>query len=546
MLNINDIMIVILLNWGVVFNMTAFAFIAMTYSHLSFFLFSQKCAPRLSTLFDMQKHWFKIRLYPHIGLPLTLGDASKVISYITNPKNIESHSFCPFIHTRITTSKFRKQYDDNGTLLYNGKRKHTKPKVRNIYYANHWDANIFAYYSYILSEYYENTLKNKGLCDVVSAYRRISKNTKSNKCNIDFAQDVFEYIRQQSQKDNDDLVAISFDIQGFFDNLDHAILKNAWKQILGLNEHDLLPKDHYQIFKAITHFSYVELNELFNLFQHNIIIKNKSGKIRKKQIKKKQYLKDQNAIAFCELKDLHIIRKNGLIKKDLNNGICQGSSISATLANIYMLAFDEYINQEILKIGGLYRRYSDDMVVVCSLDYRYKIIDLFENAIKNIAKLSIQDKKTQIFHFRKQNNQLICLQEFNGNINHNSHKRKFEYLGFAFDGRYTYLKPAALANYYRKMKAGVRRCKFYANSINNDTRGTIFQNRLHKQYSYIGASIRYSYTRKYGTTNQWIQSRKNWGNFISYAKKASYTLNDNKIKNQIKNHWNNLNAEIKG
>lgn len=494
-----------------------------------------------------KKDWFSIKSYIHIGLPITWKDCTKVKKYITNPKNIESHSFCPFIHTQIRTPKFRKEYDSKGNLRLNGKRVADKPKKRDIYYANHWDANIFAYYSYILSEHYENTLKNKGLCDVVSAYRRIPKNTKSNKCNIDFAQDVFEYIRQQSQKDNDDLVAISFDIQGFFDNLDHAILKNAWKQILGLNEHDLLPKDHYQIFKVITHFSYVELNELFNLFQHNIIIKNKSGKIRKKQIKKKQYLKDQNAIAFCELKDLHIIRKNGLIKKkDLNNGICQGSSISATLANIYMLAFDEYVNQEILKIGGLYRRYSDDMVVVCSLNYRDKIIDLFKNAITNIAKLSIQDKKTQIFHFRRHNNQLICLKEFNGNINHNSHKHKFEYLGFSFDGEHVYLKTSALANYYRKMKTGVRRCKFYAGSISNSTHGTIFQNRLHKQYSYIGAKTTIRYLRKKNSTDQRCKTKnKKWGNFIDYAQKASITINGNKIRNQIKNHWKILNNEIK-
>lgn len=492
------------------------------------------------------KDWFSIKSYPHIGLPITWQDCARIKQYITNSKNIETHAFCPFIHTQITTPKFRKEYDSNGNLLHNGKRIAGKPKKRDIYYANHWDANIFAYYSYLLSQKYEQLLKDKNLGDVVSAYRQIPKDEWSNKCNIDFANDVFEYIRKQSQK-GDDLVAIAFDIQGFFDNLDHTILKNAWKQMLGLNENDPLPKDHYQVFKAIIHFSYVELNELFDLFKNEIVVKSKSGKIRKKSVKKIQYLRNQNAIAFCELKDLQIIREKGLIcsNKAKNYGICQGSSISATLANIYMLAFDEYINQHILKMGGLYRRYSDDMVVVCSLAYRDKIINLFNDTITKIVKLTIQKKKTQIFHFKKQNNQLICLQEFNGNINHNSHKRNFEYLGFSFNGQYIYLKTATLANYYRKMKTGVGRCKFYAHTINNDTRGSMFNNRLYRQYSYLGAKTSVSFVRVNNKTKKWKKSKKKkWGNFISYAQKASYTLNGNKIKHQIKNHWKILNLEI--
>ena len=274
-----------------------------------------------------------------------------------------------------------------------------------------------------------------------------------------------------------------------------------------------------------------------------------------KELRVEYYLRNQNAIAYCELKDLKKIRANGLIRankvdqdsKRLRDfGICQGSPISATLANIYMLEFDEFMNLYISNMQGIYRRYSDDMVVICSQQYRDKILDIFEKQIKNLTKLEIQTDKTQVFHFKKQYNQLICLQEFNGIINANSSKRKFEYLGFSFDGKNVYLKTTALAKYYRKMKKGVKRSAYYTYRIDNDTQGEMFVKRLYHRYSYIGAKPTKSFYRVKGTTNQWVELKtNNWGNFIGYAQKASRRLKGNKIKYQIKNHWKNLDKEIK-
>lgn len=73
------------------------------------------------------------------------------------------------------------------------------------------------------------------------------------------------------------MVVIAFDIKGFFDNLDHTILKNSWRHALGLQENELLPKDHYNVFKAITKFSHVELEKIFDLFQKEMIVRRKSG-----------------------------------------------------------------------------------------------------------------------------------------------------------------------------------------------------------------------------------------------------------------------------
>src|SRR5690606_31674233 len=45
-------------------------------------------------------------------------------------------------------------------------------------------------------------------------------------------------------------------------------------------------------------------------------------------------------------------------------GIPQGLPISAVLANLYMYDADQRIQQSIRKLGGTYRRYSDDILLI--------------------------------------------------------------------------------------------------------------------------------------------------------------------------------------
>jgi hypothetical protein len=202
-----------------------------------------------------------------------------------------------------------------------------------------------------------------------------------------------------------------------------------------------------------------------------------------------------------------------------------------------LLHFDNVINKFITDAGGIYRRYSDDMVVVCPLKIKDELSGL---VYKEIGKyeLEIQQSKTQIFQFKKENGKLRCGQEFDKVVNWD---KNFVYLGFEFDGENVLLKSASLSGYYRKMKRSVNRALHFAGSKYGNNRGIVFKRRLFKKFSYRGAK----------RIRKWLWNEKenkfkksdsyNWGNFLSYANKASGIMVSNKIKQQIKRHWNILN-----
>lgn len=306
--------------------------------------------PLLLLIMEIEKDWFRLKKYPHIGRPLKLKHKAWVEDYVTNPVNIKKHAFFPFIHRKLSVRKFRQKKLDDGTKT---KERFQSYKVREVFYANHLDSNIYSYYCYNLNNLYEKKLLELGTNDCITAYRSIKLNEKEgarNKCNIDFANDIFTYITNNKKRN---LVAITFDITSFFDNLNHSKLKRAWCKVLNT---DTLPDDHYSVFRNLTKFSYVEIEDIFNEFKNDILVKSKN-KIIKSKVNQLELLKLKDAIAFCDLKDFDSrIRKKNLIKNNKfvsksdyekgklrKKGIPQGSPISASLANIYLLDFDTKI-----------------------------------------------------------------------------------------------------------------------------------------------------------------------------------------------------------
>src|SRR5688500_4203908 len=143
----------------------------------------------------MRKEWFKLKPYPHIGLPFSFADRRWIERYVSNIEAVASHAFSPFIHREIITRKFRKQIDASGArtqLRIPGK------KIRDIYYSNHLDSFVYGYYATKIQNLYEQTLSNFNISNCVTAYRSIPLETvgsnQRNKCNIDIVNEVYNYI----------------------------------------------------------------------------------------------------------------------------------------------------------------------------------------------------------------------------------------------------------------------------------------------------------------------------------------------------------------
>lgn len=494
--------------------------------------------------------WYKIKKYCHIDSQINKDEFDRVYGYIRNKDNIKKHAFLPFIHREVTTRKFRRKMIDGNRSLCRVPDK----KIRHIHYCSHLDAMIYSYYKDLIQNKYEEKIESFSNC--VTAYRKI-KGQKKGKNNVDFAKEVFDYIKNNECKY---LYVFTADISNFFDNLNHRLLKDKWKYVMDFKE--TLADDHYQVFKNITKFSYVEERDIFNLFKDRIKVERQDQDEKyftEKAIGRKSYMKNQRAVAFCNLKDIKEIREKNLIKANKWNydkdakikttlrsvGIPQGSPISALLANVYMLDFDKEMF-DFISDQGLYRRYSDDIIIIVPNELVNTTREVLEEAISK-TKLTIKDEKTQEFQFNynASNKKFDCLfkDKVKGVFTSN---KKLEYLGFEFDGHETRIKSSSLASFYRKMKRTIKRGKFYSKRIENSTRGELFKKRLYKRFTFKGAKRRVKHYRdKHNPSVFKKQKFHDWGNFLTYAYMAKDIMDSDAIKKQLKRSWRIFHKELK-
>ena len=481
-----------------------------------------------------KKDWLKLKHYPHLSSKLN--NKAFIRSYVSDKEKVANHRFYPLLHYTILERKYKRVLKKNATGgLERSKLRELKKKERKIFYANHLDAQIYAYYAKLLNEsldkIYEN---NNALNEAVTAYRTIPFNENRNKCNIDFAKEVFDYIKEYKEND---LVVFCFDVKGFFDTLRHKILKKAWYQLLGRIN---LPPDHYKVFKAITHFSYLDEIDVFNAFPEL-------------NIKGHKYIRLSDVDAFCqsgkEFRDKialqHLIKCN---KEKLANGkyvwkkygIPQGTPLSAALSNVYMLDFDKEMIQLADKYNGFYRRYSDDIIFACPKRFSQIIPQLLENKISLDLKLNLQEEKTQkvVFHRTSNTADWKVYTEENGRTIPN---KPLAYLGFDFDGVAIRLRQKGVSKFYRSTKRAIRKGAFYAMVALRRKNKTgdpklqpwIYKRGIFKRYAHLGAK------------RKKIDGRVFWGNYYSYVLNADKIMGGGTIKRQLRNHWKVIARDIR-
>lgn len=503
--------------------------------------------------------WFKPKKYPHIGLPISIKDYKWIKEYVEDPALVKKHSFLPFIHKSIVQRKYRadKNVDRRNPC---GKRVRIvgKPKTRPILYSSHLDSQIFSYYNYQLSTKYEEYIKNKNFNTSIVAYRKIPHDVKGNKCNIDFAESAFNFLHQRKEEKHTVIIA---DITSFFDNLCHKILKRMWTKLLAA---ETLPGDHYNVYKALTNIRYVEGEDLFLRYDRRVYVeKFKANDTTKRELKRikindSKFFKEKNVVAYCTKEDfikncldLVITKKDDKNPtKKLTKGIPQGSPISATLANIYMLEFDQVLQEKITscEIGGFYQRYSDDLIVICNQKHEDEILQLLRVKIYELVNLEIHPDKTRLYRFENIKGKFWGF-EVDEKTKEYNYNKTLEYLGFSYDGNRVLIKTAGFSKFHRAMKRSLRKSTSLAKySKNPDKR--IFKSRLYKRFTHIGASRKLIYRPLKNKPSIYLKTNEfYWGNYLSYIYKANFVMKSingsDVITHQGSKIWNRFNLLLK-
>ncbi|WP_168734446.1 reverse transcriptase domain-containing protein [Ollibium composti] len=361
----------------------------------------------------------------------------------TDPVRVARHPFYPFIRYHQRWTKYAEKGQSG------------KEKIRPIRYAARADAYIFSYYRYLLSRDYEARLQNENLTENVLAYRRILDSSGSGKCNIHFAMDGIKKIRNLGR-----CCAIAMDISNFFESIDHGVLKEAWKDVIGGSR---LPPDHYAVYKAITAYSVVDKEKLYErLGYYGVKGHNKTGDPIK------GYLKPPRDIPTKLTTGAEFRRAvaggNGyrsLIDQNRKPfGVPQGAPISDLLANLYLLKFDMEVRDRVAALGGAYYRYSDDILIVTPQEPN-EASDLeawVRNTIRKYGdKIKIKPEKSALFHFQPSGDNQLWTR-----VSGDQGKNGLEYLGFRYDGRYMYLRDSTISNFLRKVTRGAKRAAHFA------------------------------------------------------------------------------------
>ncbi|MEZ0133714.1 reverse transcriptase domain-containing protein [Novosphingobium sp. NRRL B-2648] len=276
-----------------------------------------------------------------------------------------------------------------------------------------------------------------------------------------------------------DCRAIALDITGFFDHIDHLCLRRNLVDVLAVGT---IPDPDFRIFKRMTQFEWVDSDAL------RIRLGNLYGQ-RGRICTSEQF----RNIVRC--KSGNLVNKN---KKSC--GIPQGTPLSGLYANISMIEFDRQMVSILNNIGGSYRRYSDDIAIIMPCEHDYNdLIALVRSKLSDIG-LSLSEGKTEVSQFRR-NEQNV------------STDRRFQYLGFTFDGGKILIRPSSISRYHKKMRAGVK-AKIRAAKIQGIAKDSIYMRELFKRYTHFGRQR----------------------NFPQYAYRAAKVLNSPNIRWQMRGH----------
>jgi hypothetical protein len=366
------------------------------------------------------------KTYPHFDGHLS---DRAIHALVTNPTRVARNAFYPFI-------VFEKKFNRFGTTTPRDDRQ----KSRQLRYACRKDSYIYEYYRELLAARYEAELKKRGLSEVVIAYRKLRTPNGHGMCSVDFAHFAFRRIAS-----HDKCIAMVLDISNYFESLDHARIKQIWCTLLNRST---LPQDHYAIFKSLTRYRQMPREEVYRRLGLDDVPRN------------------ELPIQLCTASEFRaklVIPPGAISTNPEKFGIPQGAPVSDLIANFYLLDFDQSVDNYVGEIGGYYRRYCDDILIVYADSSRKweEVQSFVQTQIAECGtQLQIKQSKTCVHSFDHKR-QPPCL-SLKGD------SKRFEYLGFQFDGARAKFRDRTVSAFYRKLKWALRS---EARSIANRFRG---------------------------------------------------------------------------
>ncbi|KRM95413.1 hypothetical protein FC19_GL002031 [Liquorilactobacillus aquaticus DSM 21051] len=343
-------------------------------------------------MFDIDKYLKKQKKYKHFDYRLA---NRRLFDEMKQESAVSSFRFLPYIRREFLTYRF------------NGKK--IKKKPRNITLASHGASLVYKVYAEKLKIIYEHRIEGTLISEAATAYRSSTKTIK--RSNIHAAKEVFDFISNQ-----DVAYVIKGDFKAFFDTLNHRYLKRSLQKLFNV---DHLPDDWYAVLKSLTKYEYINFEEL-NQLTANLSKSNEPAYFRNRKQFSKFYKKNSEKFHLNKV------------------GIPQGTSLSALLANVYMMEFDFAISTLVQKYGGIFRRYSDDFVIVLSgksltLQDAKNIKDLVIHKSSDMLSLTVEKSKTDFYIFS--NAHLFSL---------DGRSAMMDYLGFRFTGDEVFLREKSI------------------------------------------------------------------------------------------------------
>ncbi len=430
-----------------------------------------------------------VKSYAHFDLRTSF--AAKV-DLITDSSFVKSYAFYPVIQRNARRMKL----DGDGKF-----RNHPRP----IKYAAHLDRCIYQYYSGLLNERYNDLAARVGISDCAVAYRTNLKGQS----NCDFALRVFTKMRDLGV-----CFVYAGDFEDFFETLDHAYLK---KQVRRLFPGGKIPDDYYHVLKNATRHSVWDIGKLLG---HYGLPYTKSGV--------KRLNKRGRVLSADEFKNMVRDSVERPWKENGEKGVPQGLPISGTLANIYMLEFDEAIKAVADKHDGLYMRYSDDFILVVPDKAGFaEGKEEFSRLARTVPSLRIHPRKT---HSYRMNAGEVFLLGSEGES-----KCAIDYLGFSFDGMSVRLRQRTIGRFYKRMYRRIGRLYKWRYGP-----GKKRVDSLYLDFSDWGHS-----PKRNAEVRKRVGKKRGHGNFLSYIDRAQGAFVDDPISIDVKNHKRKIRKRVK-